>query len=195
MKTINQSATGSFAGPATKIWRDPSKTTIEYQNPWFRVLKQDKYHFVDEPKSETGAAVLLESNEGIVLVEQFRFAIDRRVIEIPRGYANQGESSVDCAIREVFEETGFNLRKEDLKLLGYMNPNSGILTSTIPLYYGRTEAAQDPNWESDEIDKRVFLSRAELRSRIARSDITDSFTLSAFLLFINSPETSLTPTR
>lgn len=157
---------------------------IEYQNPWFRVVKQDKYHFIDELNSKGAAAVLLESSNGIVLVEQFRPAIDSRVIEIPRGYAKSGESSMDCAIREVYEETRFKLRKEDMTLLGHVNPNSAILTSRIALYYAKTGSLQDPDSRSDEVDRCVFLSRAELGSRIARNEITDAFTLNAFLLLI-----------
>ena len=40
------------------------------------------------------------------------------LLDIPKGHIEEGESEIDCAIRETFEETGINVLKETLIDLG-----------------------------------------------------------------------------
>ena len=44
-----------------------------------------------------------------VLVRQYRTAIDRVTVEIPAGKLDPGEDPLDCAKRELHEETGFKM--------------------------------------------------------------------------------------
>jgi ADP-ribose pyrophosphatase len=43
----------------------------------------------------------------VILVEQFRPALERRTIELPGGLLDAGEEPAACAVRELAEETGF----------------------------------------------------------------------------------------
>jgi ADP-ribose pyrophosphatase len=157
---------------------------IEYKNEWFSVIRDENYYFIDEPKSMDSAAILLRWKNKIVLVEQYRPAIRQSCIEIPRGYAEPGESSLDCAIREVYEETGFHLTSEMLTPLGYLNPNSAILTSSVSIYYGQVDAIQNKEPLSNEIDRCIYPTYEEFCSMIFSGAVTDGFTISAFALAI-----------
>ena len=53
------------------------------------------------------AVVALTESGKIVLVRQYRTAIDRVTVEIPAGKLDPGEDQLDCAKRELHEETGF----------------------------------------------------------------------------------------
>ena len=53
------------------------------------------------------AVVALTESGKIVLVRQYRTAIDRVTVEIPAGKLDPGEDPLDCAKRELHEETGF----------------------------------------------------------------------------------------
>ena len=53
------------------------------------------------------AVVALTESGKIVLVRQYRTAIDRVTVEIPPGKLDPGEDPLDCAKRELHEETGF----------------------------------------------------------------------------------------
>jgi len=154
-----------------------------YNNKYFNIVKVNNYHFINEPFSENSAAVLIKhKSKGFVLIDIFRQSLNKNVLEIPRGNANIGESSIDCAYREVAEETGYIIKKDKIKKLGSINPNSGILSSTIDLFYA--EVDNEPMVETDnEANKNIYISYDELVNSIKSGIIKDSFTLAAFTLY------------
>ncbi len=161
---------------------------VDYSNQWFSVLREGKHYFIDEPGSRNGAAMFLVWGEFVVLVEQYRHAIGKAMIEIPRGYSDPGEESADCAIRETFEETGFKLSKDEIVFLGSVHPNSGILTSKINLYFSRTNQSRPGKNDLSEIDRCIFLPKKDFILRIADNTITDSFTISAFSMLCSKED-------
>lgn len=160
--------------------------TEVYHNQYFSVRKNNEYHFIYEPFSENAAAVLIKHKErGFILIDIFRHSLNKTVYEIPRGNANYKENSCDCAIREVAEETGYIINRNTIKKLGSVNPNSGILSSTIDLYY--TEVSGDSTFSTDgEAIQNVYFSYDELVKQIKLGIIQDSFTLSALSLYLLS---------
>lgn len=156
----------------------------DYQNGYFRVLKNDDYFIVDEFKSKHAAAILLKHIEkGFLLVKIFRHSLNEVLLEIPRGNAEVGETSVQCVIRETKEETGFLIDKKDLQILGTVAPNSGILTSKIDIYYASISG--EPTYAiDDETLGHDFYSFNDLTNLITTGKIIDSFSLSAISLFI-----------
>ena len=159
----------------------------EYENPWFRVTREGRYYFVEEPKAHNAAAVLIRSavpgptHGKFILVEQVRPASGGRCLEIVRGYGEAGEGSAICARREALEETGYELDRVSLRHLGSVRPNSAILATPIDLYYG--EAIGRSGRLDQEIDRCVVLDKTELESAVATGEILDGFTLSAYLLW------------
>ena len=63
------------------------------------------YEIVEHP----GAVCMVAqpSPDEIVMVRQYRPAIDRYLWEVPAGKLDPGEHPVDCAVRELREETGY----------------------------------------------------------------------------------------
>ncbi len=53
------------------------------------------------------AVVALTEMGKIALVRQYRTSLDRVTVEIPAGKLEPGEDPLDCARRELKEETGF----------------------------------------------------------------------------------------
>lgn len=77
--------------------------------------------------SPDGALVLaFTGKEEVILVRQFRPALNNYTLELPSGSVGAGESPKDAAVRELYEETGY--RCADMKILGagriMMNRNS-----------------------------------------------------------------------
>jgi 8-oxo-dGTP pyrophosphatase MutT (NUDIX family) len=60
----------------------------------------------------------------VVLVWQYRFGTDALSLEIPGGVIDPGESPLEAATRELFEETGYE--SEPLELLVEVEPNPAI---------------------------------------------------------------------
>jgi ADP-ribose pyrophosphatase len=65
-----------------------------------------------------GAVVIIPQLEDgrLVLIEQYRFAVGETLLEFPAGTLEPGEAPLDCAKRELIEETGY--RADHWRALG-----------------------------------------------------------------------------
>lgn len=72
-------------------------------------------------------------NENFYLVEQFRYAANKSLLEYPAGLVDSGEDLEIAARRELREEIGYEC--EELVSLGYTIPSPGILDEIVHLYY------------------------------------------------------------
>lgn len=161
---------------------------IVYQNPWFKVEKHGKMHFVSENKNRNAAAILLLLNDEIfVFCKSYRIAINSECIEIPRGYGEENETSLQAAIREAREETGFDILFENIQKIGEVNPNSGILASTVDLYFAKVNVdnIQQEIQIDEEIDSLIFLTKEELKNKIINGEIKDSFSLASLAIYFS----------
>ncbi|ADE57139.1 MULTISPECIES: NUDIX hydrolase [Aminobacterium] len=53
------------------------------------------------------AVIPLTSDKEVLLVKQFRYALEQKILEIPAGIVEEGETFKDTAIRELQEEIGY----------------------------------------------------------------------------------------
>ena len=83
-----------------------------------------------------GVAVLpVKENGEVVLVRQFRYPFERVLTEAPAGKVDEGEHHLDCAVRELSEETGYVA--DEMEYLGFVYPSPGCFTERIHLYVAR----------------------------------------------------------
>ncbi len=166
----------------------------QYENPWFKVVRDGKFHYVVENKADNGAAVLaLLEGEAFLMLRLKRAAHPGIQQEIPRGYGEPDETSLACARRELAEETGYLVDESQLSLLGQLKPNSAILASTIDLYLARVKHSDLSQQRDDEADAVERVSVAEMRQRLREGEIQDSFTLAALAHYFNSGKRSTKP--
>lgn len=153
---------------------------IVYENPWFKVIKNVNFHHIEEVKSN-GSSLLIKNKNEYVFVKVNRHSFNEDFIEIPRGFPEGDESPVETAKREAFEETGYNIDKEDIVFLGKMTPNSGILKSELNLFYVEVDCIKPKTfYDSGEVEKVIHISEDEIFQYIKEGIIKDSFTLSSF---------------
>ena len=128
------------------------------------------------------AAALAELPDGrFVLVEQYRFAVERRLIEVVAGLLEPGEDPADCARREVEEETGYTVR--DLVPLGRIWSSAGFAAEALHLFYAKLDgAAGRQALDPDERVRPVILEADRIEAMMAGGDIADGKTLACWLL-------------
>ena len=155
--------------------------STQYENPWFRVVREDGFHWMVEDGAHNGAAVLAIVDEREVVLVQTRRPAQghREALEIPRGYGEPGETSLACACRELREETGYQARPEQLTRLGHYQPNSAILASSVELYLARLSASDQVGGHDGEVTGVILLPLETLRQRLLAGKLSDGFTLAA----------------
>lgn len=78
------------------------------------------------------AIIAITDDEKIVMVEQYRKALERNIIEIPAGKLEKDEEPKGCAIRELEEETGYECENIDWLISFYTSP--GFADELVHLY-------------------------------------------------------------
>ncbi|HEV3310258.1 MAG TPA: NUDIX hydrolase [Chloroflexota bacterium] len=76
--------------------------------------------------------VPLNGNGDLVMVRQYRKAVERELLELPAGGIDEGESAEDAVRREMIEETG--LVVGSLKLLGTIFSTPGMSDEVMHIY-------------------------------------------------------------
>jgi len=116
-----------------------------------------------------------------VFVRQFRKAIESDLLEIVAGTRNTGEPPDTCAIREVREETGYDVKT--LTLLGFVHTAPGFCGERLELFFAELAATgKPPSPDPDEVLEVVQLNRKEWEARVVQGDIHDAKTLAAWAL-------------
>lgn len=121
------------------------------------------------------AIIPIDSQGRIVLVEQWRRAIERISLELPAGMLDPGESPEACAQRELQEETGF--KAGSLKSFGGFYSSPGCMSEYIHLYLGK-DLLDSPLKadDTDQIDVRA-ISLSEALKLIGNGQICDAKTI------------------
>jgi|SRR5690554_4890025 len=155
---------------------------IVYQNPWFEVVQDGKWHYVHEPDARNGAVIVAQQGERYILVRVLRQAHCTRLPELPRGYGAQGESALVAAARELREETGYDVALDQFERVGEVRPNTAVLSSTLQVFSCTIPTTQQPVDRDDEVAEVMLLSAAELNTLISAGEISCGITLAALLL-------------
>ncbi|MEF8873154.1 MAG: NUDIX hydrolase [Candidatus Thermoplasmatota archaeon] len=99
------------------------------------------------------AGVLPRVEDRLILVKNYRYPIDRMVIELPAGFIEPDESPEEAAGRELKEETGYELKWCD-KINEY-HPIASLNDQKAHLYVGEAEKCGGVDHDEGE-DIEVF---------------------------------------
>ncbi len=116
-------------------------------------------------------------NGDTVLVRQWRHAWDESSWEVPAGTFNAGEEPLDCARRELAEETG--LRAARFTALGIAH-GAAILTGRAHLYLAEDITEAEQNLEAYEQDMETLrLPLADALNAALEGEIAHSGSVAA----------------
>ncbi len=125
-----------------------------------------------------GAACVLaltENNE-VVLVRQWRYAVDKPLLELPAGKLEAGEDPALCALRELAEETPYTA--ERVKLLHTFYTAPGFCDENMYLYLAEgVREGSELETDEDEFTETVLMSREAVKTALQNNEIADAKTL------------------
>jgi len=117
-----------------------------FESQWLGLYRRGHWDYVRRPNSDACVGILaITDQEEILLVEQFRIPMGKRVIEIPAGLVGdepefQGESFAETAGRELLEETGYRAGRIELLI---SSPTSAGMTPEITHLFYATQLVRE----------------------------------------------------
>jgi 8-oxo-dGTP pyrophosphatase MutT (NUDIX family) len=173
---------------------DPSIRTLSsrevYRNQWLR-LRED---VIERSNGEKGIYGVVEKHDGAIilpiedgkiwLVEQFRYTIQERALEVPQGsWEMEVENPEELARGELKEEIG--LEAGQMTCLGSLWLAYGFLRQKqhVFLATGLKATAKEPDAEEHDLQARP-VPVAEFERMMLDGTIRDACTLSAWGLYL-----------
>ena len=129
------------------------------------------------------AAVVPVMEDGrILMVRQYRNALERYTIELPAGKLDDpDEQGIVCASRELEEETGY--RSEKLEWLITLRTTVAFCNEKIEIFVARDLIPSKQHLDEDEYIDVAAYTMEELKKMIFSGEIEDSKTVSAILAY------------
>ncbi len=159
-----------------------------YRNPWVAVHVHEIIHPTGAAGEHiaievgTPSGVLVVDGDAFIMARQARFAADAQVLEIVKGGADEGESALACAQRELREELG--LRAEDWTPLGIVYEIPSIVEAPLTLFVARDLRTVPSAPEHVEAIEAVRIPFDEAYRAARDGRIDDAVTLAALLRYL-----------
>jgi ADP-ribose pyrophosphatase len=179
---------------------------VSDEKPKAQVLKHDRIYAgrvldldVDEVEEPGGvqaprevvrqrgsvAALPVHDDGRIVLVRQYRYAVDDHVWELPAGRVDPGETPDEGARRELEEEVGLRPRSLEPLLVFWTTP--GFCDEVMHLYRATDLESVPARPEADERIESATFTLDQAHEMIRRGKIREGKTLVALLLELQRP--------
>lgn len=153
-----------------------------------KIIEVEK-HKVSLPNNETayrevvkhnGAVAIcaLTPDQQVILVKQYRKALEQELLEIPAGKLEPGEDREFAAMRELEEETGYKAKK--LTLIGEVYGTPGFSNEKISVYFADNLVEGKVNLDEDEFVEKVLYSLDDVKKAVEARTIEDAKTFIAF---------------
>lgn len=137
------------------------------------------WDFIDHKGA--AACVAVKDNGKLIMVRQYRNALERETVEIPAGGINPGEDMQTAALRELEEETGYKAGKCEFLLS--IRTTVAFCNERIDIYLAEELVKGEQDLDEDEYVAIEEYSLDELLAMIDDGKIQDSKTISALLAY------------
>jgi len=130
---------------------------------------------------------LLDAADGtpsLVLERQYRYPVKQTLIEFPAGKLDPGESTLECAQRELREETGYTAR--EWARAGVLHPVVAYSTEFIEIWFARGLTRGERQLDAGEFLEVFSASVEQLQGWCRDGQVTDAKTLIGALWLQNT---------
>jgi len=141
---------------------------------------EERWDFIHH---DGAAAVVAVADDGkLLMVRQYRNALKRETLEIPAGKLDDpNEPKIECAYRELEEETGF--RCEKLEYLMSLNTTVAFCDEAIDIFVARNLIPSQQNLDEDEVINVEAWELEDLEELIWNGKMTDAKTVAAITAY------------
>lgn len=144
------------------------------------------YERILSPRDNDSVVIIPKYKDKFLLLKQFRHSIRDFQLCFPRGYAEDNETPVMSAVRELREEIGIESLHRPI-YIGEIYADSGLAGNKVSVYIIELDSyANDSSLNTEGIEKINAVTREELEFLIKNGEISDGFTLSAYTLYTHN---------
>jgi 8-oxo-dGTP pyrophosphatase MutT (NUDIX family) len=157
-----------------------------YENPWISVRedavirpggKEGIFWVVD---IQDGVTVLaIDTEWKVILTYEYKYAVEWYTYELVSGWVESSETPIECAKRELQEETWFTA--DEWTELGYIDPFTNIVNSKWYMFLARGLHQTSRNPDEWEIIKISSVRYAKVLEMVINSEITHGASIAAIL--------------
>jgi len=141
--------------------------------------REARFEVVQHPGGAAALPILPDGR--LILIHQFRPAIEDYILEIPAGRLEPGEDGATCVAREVQEEIGY--RPERLEKLGEIYSSVGFCNEMIHLYLARDLHPVEQALEEHEFIELKIMTLDEALNLVKNGQLLDAKTKVALLQY------------
>ncbi|SDT92803.1 NUDIX domain-containing protein [Desulfobacula phenolica] len=128
------------------------------------------------------AMIPIDEKNNIYLVEEYFGAVNKRMLCLPKGMVDAGETNEEAALRELQEEIGL---KGKLKQLTIMDISPSYLTQKTILYLVTELVHSKLEGDEREYIRTVKLPITEAFEKVMKGEITEARTITGIILAKN----------
>ncbi len=147
--------------------------TLNYSNTIgeekiYEIVSSFDYKDADEiGKKAAGVAIVGYRDDKILLCKEFRMGVNDFIYNLPAGHLEDGEDALECARRELYEETGLAIT-EIIDILPPSFASPDISDSAAWLVMAEVDGEFSDHTDANEWIKPGFYGREEVRKMIEK---------------------------
>jgi ADP-ribose pyrophosphatase len=151
---------------ATAVNNTPKKIVLSTN--WFEVeekrLGQHPTPYFVLNCTDYVSIVARTDDDQLVLVRQFRPAIEEYTLELPSGHVEPGETALSAIVRELSEETGYVA--DSIDEMGVLRPDAGRLSNRLHCFFAKVRRSSN-KWRPESGIESITMSRASVLESLA----------------------------
>ena len=119
----------------------------------------------------------------LVMERQFRYPVQQVMLEFPAGKLDPNESTLECAQRELFEETGYSAKQ--WAKAGVMHPVISYSTEFIEIWFAKDLSLGERQLDPGEFLEVITKTPEALQEACLKGEVTDGKTLTGMFWLQN----------
>lgn len=132
-------------------------------------------------KCNAAAVVSVLPNGKLIMVRQYRLAVDKWTLEIPAGKLDENDDFFSCAKRELEEETGY--KSNNIEFLCDIYTAAAFCNEIVRIYVATNLIKGEQHFDRDEEIVTEEWAVEDLLKEIYKGEIKDSKSVSGILAY------------